>query len=178
MDISGCRRPVVGVPRIRKRMFGDLRTKSEVRQIGDVATCACQLLLQPSCFRWPSGRYQTEPVARMAPLSHRRMTALGRVLPATSLPCAAAVQRIAGIQCPVAVGSVRVWTERPPRVDRSAERPPLMMYFHRSTSGKLSDPLPCHCPAQRITKRGRPVQRIAWESKNLPSAQLNPSIPR
>ena len=53
-----------------------------------------------------------------------------------------------------------------------------MMYFHRSTSGKLSDPLPCHCPAQRITKRGRPVRRIAWERKNLPSAQLNPSITR
>ncbi len=46
-----------------------------------------------------------------------------------------------------------------------------MMYFHRSTSGKLSDPLPRHCPAQRIMKRGRPVRRIAWERKNLPSAQ-------
>ena len=53
-----------------------------------------------------------------------------------------------------------------------------MMYFHRSTSGKLSDPLPCHCPAQQITKRGRLVRRIAWECKNLPSAQLNPSIAR
>jgi len=40
------------------------------------------------------------------------------VLPATSLARAAAVQlRIADIQYPVAVGSVRVWTERPPRVE-------------------------------------------------------------
>ena len=53
-----------------------------------------------------------------------------------------------------------------------------MMYFHRSTSGKLSDPLPCHRPAQRITKRGQPVRRITRERKNLPSAQLNPSIIR
>jgi len=68
--------------------------------------------------------------------------------------------------------------ERPPRVDRSSGKPPLMMYFHRPTSGKLSDPLPCHCPAQRIANRGRPVRRIPWERKNLPSAQLNPSIAR
>lgn len=31
---------------------------------------------------------------------------------------------------------------------------------NRSTSGKLSDRLPCHCPAQRITERGRPVRHI------------------
>ena len=111
-------------------------------------------------------------------LTTNRASACGRVLPATSLARAAAVQRIAGIQCPVAVGSVRVWTERPPRVDRSSERSPLLMYFHRSTSGKLSDPLPCYCQAQRIRKRGRPARRIAWERKNLPSAQLNQSISR
>jgi hypothetical protein len=51
-----------------------------------------------------------------------------------------------------------------------------MMCFHRSTSGKLSDLLPCYCPAQRIRKRGRPARRIAWEGENLPSAQLNQSI--
>ena len=111
-------------------------------------------------------------------LTTNRASACGRVLPATSLARAAAVQRIAGIQCPVAVGSVRVWTERPPRVDRSSERSPLLMYFHRSTSGKLSDPLPCYCQAQRIRKRGRPARRIAWERKNLPSAQLDQSISR
>jgi hypothetical protein len=53
-----------------------------------------------------------------------------------------------------------------------------MMYFHRSTSGKLSRPLPFHCPAQRITKRGPPARRIAWERKNLPSARLDPTIAR
>jgi hypothetical protein len=53
-----------------------------------------------------------------------------------------------------------------------------MMYFHRSASGKSSDPLPCHCPAQRITKRDRPMRGIAWERKNLPSAQLNLPIAR
>jgi len=105
-------------------------------------------------------------------------TALGRVLPATALARAAAVQRTAGIQYPVAVGSVRGWTERSPRVDRGSDRPPLMMYFHRSTSGKLSRPLPFHCRAQRITKRGPPMRRIAWERENLPSARLNPAIAR
>jgi len=123
-----------------------------------------------------------KPVIQVGPAgeiqSGSPVAGCGRVLPATSLARAAAVQRIAGIQHPFAVGSVRVWTERPPRVDRSSERPPLMMYFHRSTSGKLSDPLPRHCPAQRIMKRGRPVRRIAWERKNLPSAQVNPSIAR
>jgi hypothetical protein len=83
----------------------------------------------------------------------------GRVLPATSLARAAAAQRTAGIQYPVAVGSVRAWTERSPRVDRSSERPPLMMYFHGSTSGNSSRSLPFHCPAQRITKRDtRPTE--------------------
>ena len=53
-----------------------------------------------------------------------------------------------------------------------------MMYFHRSTSGKLSRPLPFHRPAQRITERGPPMRLIAWERKNLPSARLNPSIVR
>jgi hypothetical protein len=41
------------------------------------------------------------------------------VLPVTSLARAAAVQRFAGIPYPVAVGSVRVWTEQSPRVDRA-----------------------------------------------------------
>ena len=49
----------------------------------------------------------------------RRRAAMGRVLPATSLARAAAVQRIAGIRYPVAVGSVRVWPEQSPRVDRA-----------------------------------------------------------
>jgi hypothetical protein len=97
---------------------------------------------------------------------------------ATSLARAAAVQRIAVIQYPVAVGSVRVWTERSLHVNRSSERPPLMMYFHGSTSGKLSRPLPFRCPAQRISKRGPRVRCISWERKNLPSARLNPSIAR
>jgi hypothetical protein len=109
------------------------------------------------------------PVCRCVP---------GRALPATALARAAAVQRTAGIQYPVAVGSVRGWTERSPRVDRGSDRPPLMMYFHRSTSGKLSRPLPFHCRAQKITKRGPPVRRIAWERKNLPSARLNPALAR
>jgi hypothetical protein len=105
-----------------------------------------------------------------------RMTGSGRPLPASDLARAAAVQRIAGMQYPMAVGSVRAGTERPPRVDRSSERPPLMVYFHRSASGKLSRPLPSLCPAQRISKRG--PRCIAWERKNLPSARLNPSIAR
>jgi hypothetical protein len=108
----------------------------------------------------------------------RRKVTDGRVLPATSLARAAAVQHIAGIQYPVAVGSARASTERSPRVDRRSERPPLMMYFHRSTRGKLSRPLPFPCPASRVTKRGPPGPRIAWERKTLPSARLNPSIGR
>jgi hypothetical protein len=75
----------------------------------------------------------------------------GRVLPATALARAAAVQRTTGIQYPVAMGSVPGWTERSPQVDRGSEWPLLMMYFHGSRSGKLSGPLPFRCPAQRIT---------------------------
>jgi hypothetical protein len=45
-------------------------------------------------------------------------------------------------------------------------------------SGSLSRPLPFHCRAERITARGRPARRIAWERKNLPSAPINPSIAR
>jgi hypothetical protein len=90
----------------------------------------------------------------------------GRVLPSISLARAAAAQRIAGIQCRVTVGSVRVWPERSARRDRSSEARSLMMYFHRSTSGKLSRPLPFHCREHQITKRGPPMRRIAWERKN------------
>ena len=59
------------------------------------------------------------------------------MLPAISLARATSVQRIAGTQIPVVVGSVRGWTERPPRVNRGSERPPLMMHFQGSTSSKL-----------------------------------------
>lgn len=55
----------------------------------------------------------------------------------------------------------------------------LMMWFHRSTRGKLSHPLPFHSLARRgATKRDAPVRPIAWERKNLPSARLNPAIAR
>jgi len=54
-----------------------------------------------------------------ASISTAPTAAVGRVLPGTSLARAAAVQRIAGIRCPVAVGSVRVWPEQSPRVDRA-----------------------------------------------------------
>jgi hypothetical protein len=91
-----------------------------------------------------SDRLLARKVRRHTPTPQRRrgprpgqVTALGPVLPATSLARATAVQRLAGIQYPVAVGSVRVWTERPPRADRSSERPP-MAYFYGSTNGKLS----------------------------------------
>jgi hypothetical protein len=66
----------------------------------------------------------------------RSTTASGRVLPTTAGARATAVQRTAGIQYQVAVGSVRVGNERSPRlaiadgrngVDRRSERPPLMM---------------------------------------------------
>lgn len=43
-------------------------------------------------------------------------TAHGRVLQAMALACATGVQRIAGIQDPAAVGSVRVRKERHPRL--------------------------------------------------------------
>jgi hypothetical protein len=49
---------------------------------------------------------------------------------------------------------------------------PLMMYFHRSTTGKSSRPLPFHCLARRgATKRDAPECLIAWERGNLPSAR-------
>jgi len=44
------------------------------------------------------------------------------VLPATSLTCATAVQRIAGIRDPMAKGFARVRTERSPRVNRTSSR--------------------------------------------------------
>ena len=123
-----------------------------------------------------SGR---RPMAAVLETGHSRadflidlMTGDGRVLPATSLDRAAAVQRIAGIQHPLAVGSVRLWTERPPRVDLSSERPPLMMYFQRSTTGTLSHPLPFHSLARRgAKKRDAPECPDAWERGNLPSAR-------
>ena len=97
-------------------------------------------------------------------------TVSGRVLPATALARADAVQRIAGIQYPV-TGSVRVLSKLSPWVDRSSERQPLMMDFDGSTSCKLSRPQRFDCSARRIAKRGPPVRCIALERKNLLSAR-------
>jgi hypothetical protein len=108
-------------------------------------------------------------------------TALGRVLPANALARATAFPRTAGIQYPVAVGSVRLGSERSPRPAIADARRgwidargafPLMMQFQRSTTGKLSDPLPFHSLARRgATKRDAPVRPLAWERGNLPSAR-------
>jgi len=92
----------------------------------------------------------------------KRRSLCGRVLPATALARGTAVPRTAGIQYPVAVGSVRLGNERSPRPAITDGRhgwidarraSPLMMQFRRSTIGKLSRPLPFHCPAQHIKSR-------------------------
>jgi hypothetical protein len=59
--------------------------------------------------------YRVEPDARCRNFTGAQMSAFGRVAPATSLAGAAAVQRIAGIQYQVAMGSVRLGNERSPR---------------------------------------------------------------
>lgn len=51
-----------------------------------------------------------------------RLSLIGRVLPISALARATAVQRIAGIQLPVAVGSVRLGNERPMRLTISDGR--------------------------------------------------------
>lgn len=56
---------------------------------------------------------------------------------------------------------------------------PLMMWFHRSKTGKLSRPLPFRSLSRRsLKKRHAAMRHITWKRKNLPSTPINPSIAR
>ena len=85
---------------------------------------------------------------------------------------AAAVQRTAGIQYPVAVGSVRGWTQRSPRVDRGSERSLLMIAFItdaptvRDILGHLGEPA---APPRIAPARGPPLWE-AFDAEHDPAA--------
>lgn len=109
------------------------------------------------------------------------MTGHGRVPPATSLAREVAVQRMAGIQYPVAVGSVRLGNERSPRLavvgchgwidGRGEAAVDDVSSVHQRQASCL-----VRCPALRLLSAARRnathrACAIAWERADFPSAR-------
>ena len=96
--------------------------------------------------------------------------------PGHSIPSSRELRTARGCRSPgLAISDVRH-----DRIDARRAFPfPLMMWFHRSTTGKLSPPVSFYYLARRAaTKRDGPARPIAWERRSLPSAQLNQAIAR